>query len=129
VGQAMDLGGGIRLEVIAKYEKGALFWLAWERFGALLPVGKVGRDWLQAPDAPDALLLPDDVSSADFPLSTIPAWSTSVILLPLKASELPLQGAHELVTLLDGYPLLNTLDHGWVRVSTDGSQVWVESER
>jgi competence protein ComEC len=128
-GQALDLGEGIRLEVIALEQKGALFWLAWGNFNALLPAGKVGETWLQAPDAPDVLLLPDDISSENLPLPTINAWSSSVILLPLKASELPLQGTHELVTLLDGYPLLNSLDYGWVRVSTDGSQVWVEAER
>jgi hypothetical protein len=128
VGQVLDLGGGIQLEVLALEEKGALFWLTWERFSMLVPAGKVGKAWLQAPHPPEILLLPEDVSMEDFPLGTITDWSPVAILLPLEPADQPLEGEHELVQTLEGYPLITTLDHGWVRVSTDGAQVWVAAE-
>ena len=65
----------------------------------------------------------------DFSLGTITAWSPAAILLPLDPADQPLQGEHWLVQRLQGYPLITTLDQGWVRVSSDGTQVWVETER
>lgn len=128
-GHALDLGNGILLEVLAREDKGAVLWLAWENFSALIPAGKVEGAWLKLPGAPDVILLPDDIAVAGLPLSKINAWAPSVILMPLKDSDLPIQGEHDLITLLEGYPLLNTLDNGWVKISTDGNQLWVEAER
>ena len=64
----------------------------------------------------------------DFPLETITAWTPVVILLPLDPADQPLEGEHELFHTLQGYPLITTLESGWVRVSTDGAQVWVAVE-
>jgi hypothetical protein len=51
-----------------------------------------------------------------------------VILIPLEESDLPLLGEHELLSLLAEYPIITTLDHPWVRVSTDGEQLWVNGK-
>jgi hypothetical protein len=85
--------------------------------------------WQTLPHPPDVLLLPDDVSSADFPSSPVNSWAPRVILLPLDGSDLPLQGEHDLIALLEGYPLVNSLDKGWISISTDGSKIWVDSEK
>ena len=129
VGQVLDLGEGIQLEVLALEEKGALLWLAWDRFSALLQAGKVEEAWLQIPRPPEVFLLPEDIVMEDFSLTTINAWSSAAILLPLNPADQPLQGEHALIQALQGYPLITTLDHGWIRVSSDGTQVWVETER
>ncbi len=128
VGQTLHLGEDLVLRVLIQKEKGAVLWLEWDNFTALLPYGKVEESWLKVPGAQDELLLPDDVSRAEFPLSTVNIWSPSVILLPLHESDLPLQGEHDLIALLAGYPLMTSLDYGWVKISTDGVQLWVESE-
>jgi competence protein ComEC len=128
-GQSLHLANGLFLSVLAQKEKGTVLWLEWDHFSAMLPSGKVGEDWLDLPRAPDVLLLPDDVSSADFPLSTVNAWSPAVILLPLHESNMPLLGEHDLIALLEGYPLVNSLDKGWISISTDGSKIWVDSEK
>jgi hypothetical protein len=128
-GHTLDLGDGILLEVLSLEDKGALLWLAWDNFSALIPAGKVEGAWLKLPGAPDVILLPDDTAVAGLPPSKLNVWAPSAILLPLKDSDRPIQGEQDLIKFLEGYPLLNTLDNGWVKVSTDGSQLWVETER
>jgi len=128
-GLRLEIGEGISLEVLWTGERGAVLWLEWENFSALLPTGKVADHWLLVPGAPDFVLLPDDLAADDLPLQRINDWSPSVLLLPLEKSELPLEGQHELITLLADYPLVTSLDYGWVRVSTDGYELWVQGER
>jgi len=127
-GQTLSLGDEVELRVLWTGERGAVLWLKWEHFTALLPTGKVEDYWLAAPEPPDVILLPDGLKAESLPLPTVNLWAPSVILLPMAESDLPLHGDHELVTQLDGYPLVSSLDHGWVRVSTDGERLWVNSE-
>lgn len=128
-GHSLALGDDITLEVLALEEDGAVLWLEYGRFSALLPTGKVGESWLKVPAAPDVVLLPDDISASALPLAELNRWSPAVILLSLKDSQQPLQGEPELVSLLAGYPLVTTLEHDWVKVSTDGVRLWVEAAR
>jgi competence protein ComEC len=128
-GQALELGGGTRLTVLRSGERGAMLWLEWNKFYALIPAGKLDSDGWTVPNAPDVVLLPDNLSTEDLPLAQIIDWSPSAILLPLGSSDLPLSGEHELLCLFEGYPLLNTLNQGWIRVSTDGEKLWVSGEK
>ena len=128
-GQSLDFGEGVRLGVLEISEKGAVFWLEWKDFSAVLPTGKVNSGWLAVPGPPDVVLLPEDMPVDDFPLTVLNDWSPAVILLPLHSSDVPINGEHELASLLQGYPWLTSLDHGWVQVSTDGAQVWATAER
>ena len=128
-GQFLNLDQGVNLKVIWAGERGAVLWLEWENFSALLPTGKVEGHWLQVPGAPDALLLPDGISVDDVFLWKVNLWSPSVILMPLEDSDLPLQGENELMVLFKNYPLVNTLDSGWVRLSVEGDLLWVNGEQ
>lgn len=127
-GQSLDLGDGARLDTLWVGERGAVLWLQWHNFSALLPTGKVEDNWLDTPEAPDILLLPDGLDAEDLPLSLVNRWSPVVILLPLDESDLSLQGENDLLEILAGYPVLNTYEYGWVRLTTDGEQVWVSGE-
>ncbi len=127
-GQKVTLGDDIHMEVLWSGERGAVIWLAWEDFSALFPIGKVEEDWLMLTNNPDILLLPDNISVQSLLLDTIQNWAPSVILLPLDDSDLPLQGEHALLALLKDYPVASTIDHGWVRISTDGHQLWAQGE-
>ncbi len=129
VGQSLHLEEDIVLSVLFHSEKGTVFWLEWDHFSAMVPSGKVGESWVALLRPPNVLLLPDDVSSSDFPISKVNAWSPMVILLPLHESDLPLQGEHDLISLLEGYPLMNSLEQGWIKISTDGRHIWVEAEK
>lgn len=127
-GQSLRLDDGVRLDVLWTGERGAVLWLTWDNFSALLPTGKVEEHWLNIPSAPDMILLPDNLKSEDLPLDRVAAWQPAVILLPLDEADLPLHGDHPLRSLLQGYPLLDTNTHGWLRVSTDGETLWVNGE-
>jgi len=128
-GQALDLGEGARLEVSWVGESGTVLWLSWENCSVLIPVGKVEENWLRVPNAPDILLLPDGLDAEDIPLWKVNLWAPSVILLPLDKADLPLLGEHEWYTLFESYPLVSFFNNGKVRVSTDGENLWVNTER
>jgi len=128
-GQTVELGGGTRLMVLRSGERGAMLWLELGKFSALLPAGKLDSDGWTVSNAPDVVLLPDNFSTEDLPLAQIIDWVPSAILLPLDQSDLPLSGEHELLSHFEGYPLLHTLDQGWIRVSTDGEKLWVSGEK
>jgi len=127
-GGCLELGQGVRLQTIWVGDRGAVTWLEWDAFSALLPIGKVEDHWLRVPEAPDVLLLPDSVSADEIPLWKVSLWAPSLILLPLEESDLPLLGEHALMTLLEGYPVVSTVDYGWVRISSDGEFIWVNGE-
>jgi hypothetical protein len=128
-GQRLDLDDQVRLDVLWVGERGAVLRLDWGDFSALIPTGKVDDHWLDAADAPDVVLLPDGLKAEDLPLPTLNAWQPAVVLFPLAEADLPLHGEHPLSEALAGYPLADTLAHGWVQVKTDGEQVWVSGER
>ena len=127
-GQSLQIDEGIQLDVLWTGERGAVLWLTWDNFSALLPTGKVEDHWLTVPEAPDLVLLPDNLDAEELPLDKINAWQPGVILLPLGEADLPLHGEHPLLALLRGYPVLDTYAHGWIRVSTDGVSLWVNGE-
>jgi hypothetical protein len=127
-GQVLDLGGEGTLDVRWVGERGAVLWLEWGDFAALLPTGKVEDHWHNVQDAPDVLLLPDGLKAEDVFLWKINMWEPSVVLLPLAKADLPLLGEHDLLELFEGYPLVNTLEHGWVRITSDGKHLWINSE-
>ena len=127
-GQSLQLDEGIQLDVLWVGERGAVLWLTWDNFSALLPTGKVEEHWLTVPNAPDVVLLPDNLAAEDLPLEQVNAWQPAVILLPLAETDLPLHGDHPLLSLLADYPILDTYTHGWIEVSTDGETLWVNGE-
>ncbi|MBG0770633.1 MAG: ComEC/Rec2 family competence protein, partial [Anaerolineaceae bacterium] len=127
-GQSLQMDEGIRLDVLWTGERGAVIWLTWGNFSALIPTGKVEEHWLDVPEAPDLVLLPDNLGAEGLPLDKFNAWGPSVILLPLAEADLPLHGEHPLLSLMAGYPVLTTYEHGWIRVSTDGDKLWVNGE-
>lgn len=128
VGQRLDLGTGIAIEILALEERGAVLWLTWENFSALIPAGKVGTASLHPPFGPNVLLLPDNMKAGELSLEIINRWSPSVILLPLEESDLPFQGQHEIFGFLEDYPVISTLDYSWVRITTDGEKLWIAGD-
>lgn len=128
VGQRLDLGSGIAIEFIALEDRGAVLWLTWENFSALIPAGKVATESLHPPFGPNVFLLPDNIKADELSLGVINQWSPSAILLPLEEADLPFQGQHELLVLLEDYPVISTLDYSWVRITTDGEKLWVAGD-
>jgi competence protein ComEC len=128
-GQTLTIEEGVMLRVLWTGDRGAMFWLEWKEFNALLPAGKVDECWLDVPAPPDVVLLPDGVDEELLALDAFTVWGTQAILLPMAEADLPLQGEHPVLAALADYPVVNAVDHGWIRVSTDGESLWVTGER
>ena len=133
-GQVLDLGDGARLEALTVGSRGAVFLLEWDSFRLLLPLG---LDF-EAMDALEqgksvgrvtALLL---AQSGYAPLNP-PAWIANlqpqVVLLSVEAGDPDNLPSPETLAAVAGYTLLRTDENGWIELTTDGKQMWVEVER
>lgn len=127
-GQVITLDNGVYITVLWVGARGAVLWLEWDQFTALLPTGRVDQNWLESSHTPTLLLLPGKASDMSFILEQLNRRPPAVILLPMPASEISLVGEHPLLTLLSDYPLVSTHNAGWVRVSTDSEQIWISTQ-
>lgn len=128
-GQTLDLGDDLYINILWSGERGAVLWLTWDNFSAMIPTGKVGEHWHKSPTPPDILVLPNNAASQGLPLEQLTLWAPNVILLPQVSANLPLDGIDPVLEILRDYPVLSTLEHGWVRISTDGQGIWVHAEK
>lgn len=127
-GQALDLGEGAFLRVLKVGEKGAVLSLDWGNFRALLPLGmdEVMLDEMLAdPTFPPAtaLLLADDGAAALNPPEWIVKLQPQMVLLSAAAPD------SQTLEALQDYTLLRTDRNGWIEITTDGEQMWVEVEK
>ncbi len=133
-GQTLDLGSGAQLKVLYASPNGAVLLLEWQSFRALLPVG-VDEETLQALQggkilgAVNVLFLPHSGAEADSP----PAWvfhlRPQALLLSVSAGDVYGRPDPAVLQTWQGFSLLRTDQHGWVDISTDGQQMWVQVER
>ena len=133
-GQSLDLGQDARLEVLAVGKRGAVLLLEWQGFSALLPVGAdfATLEALQAqPDlAPlTALLLAESGYAPLNPPEWIAGLHPQVVLLSVAAGNRDGLPSAETLQAVQGYNLLRTDRNGWIELTTDGEQMWVEVER
>jgi len=133
-GMQLDLGRGARLKVLAVSPRGAVLLLEWDRFRALLPVG-LDFDSLTALETDPTLASLSVLLLADSGYAPLnpPQWITRLhpqlsILSVSAADHNGLPDPETLAALLN-YPLLRTDRSGWIHVSTDGTRMWVETER
>ena len=130
----LDLGGGARLKVLAVSSRGAVLQVEWKDFRALLPIGLDFDDLnILASDptlAPLSVMLLADSGFA--PLNP-PDWifnlAPQLSILSVSAADPHGLPDPETLAAVQAYPLLRTDRSGWIRVSTDGVQMWVETER
>jgi len=132
-GQVLQLGQGAELRLLAAGERGALFLLAWGNFRALLPVG-VNFDQLEALGygkqigPVTALLLADQGYAPANPPQWIANLRPQVVLLSVAAGNREGLPSPETLQALQGYTLLRTDRNGWIELTTDGEQMWMEVE-
>jgi competence protein ComEC len=133
-GQALDLGDGATLTALTSGPRGAVLLLEYGNFRALLPVG-------MSFDALDELGYGEDLGGASVLLladsgyapSNPEDWIVNVnpelaVLSVAAADPIGLPNSDVLETLKD-YALLRTDQNGWIEISTDGVQMWVNVER
>jgi competence protein ComEC len=133
-GQVLDLGGGAQLRVLACGKPGGVFLLEWGNFRAVLPVGmnfdemeelQYGRTIGPV----SALLLADHGYAPINPPEWINSLRPQVALLSVSAGDRDGLPSAETLAALEGYTLLRTDQNGWVHLSTNGEQMWVEAAR
>lgn len=131
-GQRLDLGEGAQLEVRAVSSQGAVLLLTWNNFRALLPLG-MDLDtvrWLNLAydDYPvDVLLLANNGHILFNPPSFIEKIKPRLVILSVAAGDdTGLPSAHTLETISQ-YSNLRTDQNGWIHITTDGKNMWVEA--
>jgi competence protein ComEC len=127
----LDLGEGAVLHVLNVNSRGAILLLEWNTFRALLPVGmnfnaleelNYGKDIKTV----SLLLIADSGYAPINPPEWITNLSPQLIVLSVAAGDkdgLPHKGTLEAV---EDYPVLRTDQNGWIEVTTDGAEMWVE---
>ncbi len=133
-GQTLDLGEGARLQVVGVSRRGAVLLLEWGRFRALLPVGMDFEQMEAMQGDPglepvSALLLAEGGFEPLNPPEWIAALRPQYVLLSVGAGDERSLLDLELVAALQAYTLLRTDKNGWINLSTDGEELWVEVER
>ena len=132
-GQALDLGGGAQLRVLSANRMGAVLCLEWGNFRAVLPVGANFEDLEMLENRGygpvSALLLAQGGYASLNPPELVQALRPQVVLLSVSAGNRDGLPDPETLEVVEGYPLLRTDLNGWLRLSTDGKQMWVEVEK
>lgn len=76
-----------------------------------------------------ALQLADSGYAPLNPPGWIQRWSPQIILLSVEAGDYDGRPDPETLAAVEGYSLLRTDQNGWIEISTDGEQMWVQVER
>lgn len=132
--QVLELGNGATLNVVTSGPRGAILLLKWDNFRALLPVGMSfeALDELRngADIGPVTLLSLADSGYAE---SNPPEWianlNPELVMLSVGAADENGMPDGEVLESLKDYELLRTDLNGWVEITTNGEQMWVNVER
>jgi competence protein ComEC len=133
-GQFLDLGEEAYLRALTVGQRGAVLLLEWNRFRLLLPVGMDVTD-LEALEYGktvgnvSALLLAGAGNAPLNPPEWIAALRPQVVLISVSAADNEGLPSPETLELLQGYTVLRTDRNGWIELSTDGENMWIEVER
>ena len=133
-GQSLDLGKGGSLDVVSTDSRGAVLLLKWDNFRLLLPMGMdfEALDALQHNSAMrniSALLLAESGYAPLNPPDLISFLHPQLALLSVVPADHTGLPSPETLDAVQGYNLLRTDQNGWIEVTTDGKQMWVEVER
>jgi competence protein ComEC len=132
--QTLELGDGATLRALTVGPRGAILLIEWQNFRALLPVGMSfeALDELRS----GASVGPVNVLSladAGYTPSNPPEWianlNPELVLLSVDAADENGMPDREVLESLKDYDLLRTDQNGWVEITTDGTQMWVNVER
>jgi beta-lactamase superfamily II metal-dependent hydrolase len=76
-----------------------------------------------------ALLLADSGYAPANPPEWIDKMHPQVVLLSVATGDREGRPDQEMLLALEGYTLLRTDKNGWIELTTDGEQLWVEVEK
>ena len=132
--QVLDLGDGATLTVLTIGPRGSVLLLEYENFRALLPVGmsfeamdELGYGESVGPVS--VLLLADSGYAASNPEEWVLNLNPELVVLSVSAADENGMPDGEVLEIVKEYAMLRTDLNGWIDVSTNGSQMWVNVER
>jgi competence protein ComEC len=134
LGHVLELGGGAVLKVVDVSSRGSTLLLEWNAFRLLLPVG-ANLDTLQTLElgetvGPVSVLL---LAQSGYAPLAPPEWiqnlNPRLVVISVNAADRDGLPSAETLEALEDYSVLRTDLNGWIEVSTDGSDMWVSSER
>lgn len=133
-GQELDLGSGAVLRVLTTGPRGAVLFIEWQNFRALLPVGMSfeALDELRYGEEVgpvSLLLLADSGYAPSNPQEWIANLNPELIILSVAAGDENGMPDAEVMESVQDYELLRTDQNGWIEVATDGERMWVNVER
>jgi beta-lactamase superfamily II metal-dependent hydrolase len=122
------------LSVLSIDARGAVLLLEWKNFRFLLPMGMdFGALESLKGNSPmrnvSALLLAESGYAPLNPPDLISFLHPQLALLSVAPADRNGLPSPETLEALQGYTLLRTDQNGWIELSTDGNQMWVEVER
>ncbi|MGE5073448.1 MAG: ComEC/Rec2 family competence protein, partial [Anaerolineae bacterium] len=133
-GQLLDLGGGALLRVIDVSTRGATILVTWNEFHLLLPIG-ANLDTLDALKQGAAVGPVEVISLAQsgYAPLTPPDWIVNLnprlVVISVAGGDDRGRPDKETLEALAGRSVLRTDINGWIDVSTDGNQMWVDVQR
>jgi beta-lactamase superfamily II metal-dependent hydrolase len=132
--QVLDLGDGATLTVLSTGPRGAVLLLEYQNFRALLPVGMSfeALDELRYGEnigSVSVFSLADSGYAASNPEALIVNLNPELIVLSVDAADINGMPDGETLEIVKDYALLRTDINGWIEISTNGSQMWVNVER
>jgi len=133
-GHRLDLGEGAFLEILSVSDSGALIMVQWGSARFLLASGADPDLIYTSLDDPrlrsvSAVLLPAGGYAAVNPDEWLAHLNPGVILLSLRAGDLPADLPGSLSSSLQNTSVLRTDINGTIELTTDGSRLWIEVER
>jgi competence protein ComEC len=132
--QVLELGEGATLRVVTVGPRGAILLIEWDNFRALLPIGMTFEALEElhggADIGPVSLL---SLADSGYAPSNPPEWianlNPELVLLSVSAADENGMPDSEVLESIKDYQLLRTDQNGWVEITTDGAQMWVNVER
>ena len=133
-GSEFDLGEGAILHILNVNSRGAVLLLEWNDFRALLPVGinfsaQEELNYGAGIKTTSLLLLSD---SGYAPINS-PEWITNLnpqlFILSVAAGDPDGLPHEETLEAIEDFPLLRTDYNGWIEVTTNGVEMWIDVEK
>jgi len=134
VDQTLDLGEGATIKVLTAGPRGAILLVEWKNFRTLLPVGMSfeALDELRngASIGPVSVL---SLADAGYEASNPPEWianlNPEIVELSVDAADQNGMPDSSVLESVKDYELLRTDQNGWIEITSNGEQMWVNVER
>ncbi len=133
-GQVLDLGQGATLKVLSVSPLGATLLIEWNGFRALLPIGE-NFDTLNQLEygngvGPVTVLSLSQSGYAPLsPVDWIDNLNPQMTVISVAADDKDGLPNQETLDALGSHALLRTDQNGWIEITTDGKEMWVQAEK